>query len=138
MTLIKPISYDGHLAMKNSSARTGTLQFSEQDDEKIARLKSLAEEAVVYEEEEPSKEHFSVVCGIEIAWFLKVDQKEGIGQYQLLIKGADGEPSLDVVQAMAIVFFKNDTYEIMPEPKSASTVRVSGLFFPYPPTGRVE
>jgi hypothetical protein len=117
--------------MKNSSARTGTLQFSERDNEEIARLKTVAEEDIVYEGKKPSEGHFAVVCGIEIAWILKVDREEETGQYQLLIKGTDGEPGLDVVQAMAAVFFRNDAYEIMPEPKSLSTVRVSSLFFPY-------
>ncbi len=118
--------------MRNSAARLGTLQFCKQDYEKIARLKTLADAEIVYEGERPSDNHYDVVCNIEIGWFLKVDKEEGVGQYQLLVKGIDGEPGLDRVQAMAVTFFGNQTYEIMPEPNSVSTVRVSSLFFPYP------
>ncbi len=117
--------------MKNSVSRLGTLKLGEQDYEKISRLKSLADEEIVYEGEKPSDKHFAIVGGFEIAWFLKVDKEDGIGQYQLRVKGADGEPGLDVVQAMAATFFGQQTYEIMPEPKSVSTVRISGLFFPF-------
>ena len=121
--------------MRNSSARLGTLQFSEQDSKTIARLREWADAEPVSEQESPSKNHHDVVCGIEIAWFLVADKEEEIGQYRLLIKGTDGEPDLGLVQAMAVVFFGNQPYEIMPEPKSLSTVRVSGLFFSYCPPG---
>jgi hypothetical protein len=116
--------------MRNSSARLGTLQFSEQDSKTIARLRELADAEPVADGAPPSKNHHDIVCGIEIAWLMVIDQEDGIGQYRLLIKGTDGEPDLGLVQAMAVVFFGNQPYEIMPEPKSLSTVRVSGLFFP--------
>jgi len=118
--------------MKNSAARLGTLNFSDQDRNEITRLKAMAEEEIVNEGDTPSSKHEAVVCAYGIAWFLSVDSEEGIGQYQLLIKGNNGEPPLDVVQAMAVPFFGNQPYEIMPEPKNASTVRVGSLFFPYP------
>jgi len=126
-------SWEEALSMKNSSPRLGALNFSDQDREEITRLKTLAGDEVVYEGDAPSSKHAAVLCSHEIAWFLVVDKEEGIGQYRLLIKGNDGgEPGLDVVQAMAFTFFGNKTYEIMPEPRSVSTVRVSSLFFPYP------
>jgi len=95
-------------------------------------LQALAKSEIVYEGQEPSQNHKTVFGLFEVAWFIKVDPEEETGQYQLLIKGPDGEPGLDVVQAMAATFFPDTTYEIMPEPKNRSTVRVGGLFFYYP------
>ena len=117
--------------MKNSSARLGALTLSEKDGEEVARLKVLAMDEVVYEGSAPASKHTAIVSSHEISWFLMVDREEGIGQYQLLIKGNDGEPGLDVVQAMAALFFANKPYEIMPEPRSRSTVPIGSLFFPY-------
>jgi hypothetical protein len=109
----------------------GGLKFSEKDDQEISRLKALAGNEVVYDGNAPSSRQTAILCSYEVAWFLVVDQEEGIGQYHLLIKGSDGEPPLSVVQAMAAAFFGNKPYEIMPEPRSLSIVRVGSLFFPY-------
>ena len=117
--------------MKNSSARLGSLTFNDTDLGEVARLKGSVNNHIVYEGDVRSSKHEAVICSYQIAFFLIVDREEGIGQYQLLIKGNDGEPGLDIVQAMAATFFGDKTYEIMPEPKDMSTVRVGSLFFPY-------
>ena len=117
--------------MRNAAAKLGTLAFTPEDLQKIENLKDTAEANPVGEGETLPESRCAVVCGYEIAWFLMVDREDGIGQYRLFIKGHDGQPDLDVVQAMAVPFFGTNAYEIMPYPKDRFVIRVSSLFFPY-------
>jgi len=117
--------------MRNAAAKLGTLVFTLEDHQKISQLQATATANPVGEEETLPDSRKAVVCGYEIAWFLMVDQEDGIGQYRLFIKGTGGQPDLDVVQAMAVPFFGTNAYEIMPYPKDRCVIRVSSLFFPY-------
>lgn len=124
------IQYGG--ALKNSSARKGTLPFTPEDHQKIAALKQAAAAAPCWDGGRPAENHRAVVCGIEIAFFLEADREDGSGQYQLHITGAQGQPPLEVVQAMAVPFFGEQPYQILPDERHPGRVRVMGLFFNYP------
>lgn len=117
--------------MRNAAAKLGTLTFTPEDQQKIAQLIETAAANPVPEGDPFPDERRAVVCGYDIVWLLMVDKEDGIGQYRLFIKGHEGQPDLDVVQAMAVPFFSTNTYEIMPYPKDRFVIRVSSLFFPY-------
>lgn len=117
--------------MKNSSARKGTLKFSPEDQQKIALLKKTAESTPCWDGARPSDSHRAVVCGIDIAFFLAADREDQSGQYQLHITGKEGQPALEVVQAMAVPFFGEQPYQILPDERHPARIRVLGLFFDY-------
>lgn len=117
--------------MKNSSARKGTLKFTSEDQQKIALLKKTAEQTPCWDGARPLDCHRAVVCGIDIAFFLAADREDQSGQYQLHITGKEGQPALEVVQAMAVPFFGEQPYQILPDERHPARIRVLGLFFNY-------
>ncbi len=119
------------MSMRNATAKLGILAFTSEELQKIESLKETSEANPFGEEDAFPDARSAIVCGYKIAWFLMVDREDGIGQYRLFIEGHDGQPGLDVVQAMAVPFFSTNPYEIMPYPKDRYVVRVSSLFFPY-------
>ena len=125
--------------MKNSTARQGAIHLTPEERGKIASLKENADARICLEgvvgaiHESPLLDcHRATLSGIDVAFILNVDPEEGIGQYQLHLTGRTGQPGLDVVQAMAALFFGDKTYQIMPDERHPGRVRVMGLFFPYP------
>ncbi|MEK7286570.1 MAG: hypothetical protein AAB035_04650 [Nitrospirota bacterium] len=116
--------------MRNATAKEGTLSFRPEDYETIERLKATADANPIGEDDPIPDDRRAVVCGVKIAWFLMADYEDGIGQYRLMIQGEDGQPDLDVVQAMAVPFFATNPYEIMPYSKNRCVIRVGSLFFP--------
>jgi hypothetical protein len=117
--------------MKNSSARKGTLAFSEEDRQKIAALKEAAEREIC-QDGKPLAVHRAAICGYDVAFIQNVDLEDGSAQYQLQIMAEEGQPPLDVVQAMAVPFFGDKTYQIMPDERNPFRIKVTGLFFGYP------
>ncbi|MBI3802528.1 MAG: hypothetical protein HY282_02045 [Nitrospirae bacterium] len=117
--------------MKNSSARKGTLPFSPEDHQKIAALKRAAAATPCWDGGRPLDSHRARVCGIEIAFFLAADREDESGQYQLHITGEGGQPALEIVQAMAVPFFGEQPYQILPDERHPGRIRVMGLFFDY-------
>ncbi|MDC4203638.1 MAG: hypothetical protein MPW14_08260 [Candidatus Manganitrophus sp.] len=115
--------------MKNSSARKGTLHFTPEDHQKIASLKKTAESTPCWDGAPPADCHRAVVCGVDIAFFLAVDREDASGQYQLHITGKEGQPALEVVQAMAVPFFGDQPFQILPDERHPARIRVLGLFF---------
>lgn len=117
--------------MKNSSAREGTLNFSEGERQKIEAMKAAAAQEVC-PDGRPLDLHRANLCGYDVAFFLNVDLEDGAAQHQLHIMGKEGQPPLDVVQAMAVPFFGSKTYQIMPDERNPCRIKVTGLFFSYP------
>ncbi|MFY9268662.1 MAG: hypothetical protein WAO55_02810 [Candidatus Manganitrophaceae bacterium] len=118
--------------MKNSSARKGTLLFTPEDLQKIASLKKNAASNPWYQDPTTLLDsHRAVISGIDIAFILSIDREEGSAQYQLHITGKEGQPALEVVQAMAVPFFGDQPYQILPDERHPTRVRLMGLFFHY-------
>lgn len=119
--------------MKNSSARQGTLRLTADDHQKIASLKKAADEKICWDGALPLDSHRATLCGIDVLFFLNVDQEDGSGQYQLHLSKKSGEqPGLDEVQAMAATFFGKKEYQILPDERNSNRIRVLGLFFNHP------
>lgn len=116
--------------MKNSSARTGTLQFTPEEHQKIAALKKAAQTDPCWDGAAPGDAHRATLCGIDVLFFLNVDKEDNCGQYQLHISKKTGEqPGLDEVQAMAFTFFEGKDYQLLPHERNSNRIRVLGLFF---------
>ncbi len=118
--------------MKNSSARQGTLHFTPEEYQKIDLLKETAEAEICWDGEVPRDCHRATLCGIDVVFFKGIDRSEECGQYQLHVSRRSDPPGLDEVQAMAVAFFGNQTYQIMPHERNHAIVRVMGLFFSFP------
>jgi hypothetical protein len=116
--------------MKNSSARKGTLQFTPEEQKKIASLKEAAKSEICWDGAPPSDSHRATLYGIDVLFFLNVDKEDRCGQYQLHLSKKTGEqPGLDEVQAMAFTFFEGKDYQLLPDERNANRIRVLGLFF---------
>jgi len=116
--------------MKNSSARQGTIALTHENLQKIACLKEIARNEPQVEETDPPPSHHITLSGIEISFVLYLNQEEGYGQYQLCLSRTGNQVELDEAQAVAVLFFDNREYQIMPHERNAAKVKVLGLFIP--------
>jgi hypothetical protein len=118
--------------MKNSSARLGAVKFGVQERQRIVEMKQASESRPIHEGEAALKEHHGTFSGIHASFVKVIDLDGECAQLRLSLWREQGQPALDEVQALAAAFFGADSFQILPDPKSAKQVNVMGLFLPLP------
>jgi hypothetical protein len=116
--------------MKNSSARLGAVKLGVQERQRIAEMKQAAERGPIQEGEAARKEHQETFSGVHASFVKVIDLDGGCAQFRLSLRREEGQPALDEVQALAAAFFGDDSFQILPDPKSVKQVNVMGLFLP--------
>ncbi|HET6370607.1 MAG TPA: hypothetical protein VFG95_05380 [Nitrospiria bacterium] len=116
--------------MKNSSARQGSVKLTPEERQKVSFMKESARLIPILEGEPPKAEHQAIFSGIRTSFVQIVDPEGECAQYRLSLGKEDGQPGLDEVQALAALFFGQESFQILPDPKNACRVNVFGLFLP--------
>jgi hypothetical protein len=116
--------------MKNSSARQGSVKLTPEEQNRLAVMKAFAKASPILEGDFPRCEHETIICGIHITFVQTVDPEGECAQFRLSLWREEGQPGLDEVQALATLFFGEESYQILPDPKEARRVNVFGLFLP--------
>jgi len=119
--------------MKNSSARQGAVRLSPEEHQLIAMMKRQAECSPVVEEDLPPKESQACFSGIYLSFARVIDPEGECLQDRLGLWREGGQPGLDEVQALAALFFADQSFQIFPDPKDGRRVNVLGLFKPLLP-----
>jgi hypothetical protein len=116
--------------LKNSSARQGSVKLTPEERQQVSVMKESAKSIPILEGEPPRTEHQAIFSGIRTTFVQIVDPEGECAQYRLSLGREEGQPELDEVQALAALFFGEESFQIFPDPKDVCRVNVFGLFLP--------
>jgi hypothetical protein len=116
--------------MYPGSASFSEIHLTPEEVETVKRLREDAQRHPVRGGAKPNDIHRASLAGIDVGFFLWIDEDGESAQYRLQLMGPTGQPSLKQVQGFARLFFNTLDFQIIPDAFNEFRVQVMGLFFP--------